>query len=130
MSDLQELRRELDTLRAEVAGLRAVVESRQVATEPTMRRRLRCPACSCTRIAHAPSVLDRSHGGNAKPLSLYLMENRWWTVDTKGAGELEAFVCTECGLVEWYVKDPGALVESEPHLRIIDGTSESGGPYR
>lgn len=93
----------------------------------TMRGQLRCRGCGARRIAHAFSVLDRGDGDQRKEMALY--QGSWWRSQT--TGKLEAYACTRCGLVEWYVKDPGTLVEHEDYLRILDGGPEEGeGPYR
>ena len=72
-------------------------------------------------------VLDRGDGDARKALVLY--QPSWWSSKTKG--QLEAYVCTACGLVEWWVADPGALEPHEDYLRILDGDAgDTAGPYR
>ena len=116
---------ELARLRADLDNLRA-----QLATAPkreTMRRSLRCPACGCQRIAHAREILDRGDSDTRETMALY--QPSWWS--GRVVGELEAYACTACGLLEWYVKDPGALEEHDKYLRILDGTGpDQHGPYR
>jgi len=127
MAELEDLRGEVAALRAEVAALRATVEHARLTAEPTMRRHLQCPACGCRRIAHARSVRDNRGGGSHEPLSLYA--TGFFGNNTVGA--LEAYACTECGLVEWYVIEPDQLVEHDKFMRIIDGaTADDKGPYR
>lgn len=118
--------RELAELRAEITQLRAQLESARLDQAPTMRARLRCPACRSTRIAHAKHVLDRGDGDAAKAMALN--QPSWWS--SKLVGVLEAFACTACGLVEWYVKDPGGLREVKSQLEILDGETPDAGPYR
>jgi hypothetical protein len=120
------LLRELAELRAEVTQLRAQLDLARLHQAPTMRARLRCPACGNARLAHAKQVLDRGDGDAHKPMAL----NRpsWWS--GKLVGELEAFACTACGLVEWYVKDPGGLREVKGQIQILDGETAETGPYR
>jgi hypothetical protein len=120
-------------LHAELAALRTLVESLQAQLEtarthkaPTMRARTRCPACSATRIAHAAHVLDRGDGDARKPMAI--SQPSWWS--DKLVGELETFVCTSCGLVEWYAKDPGGLREVKGQVTILDGNAPETGPYR
>jgi hypothetical protein len=120
------LLREIAELRAEIAGLRAQLESSRLHRAPTMRARLRCPACESARLAHAMQVLDRGDGDGAKPMALN--QPSWWS--GKLVGELEAFACTSCGLVEWYVKDPGGLREVKGQIQILDGEAPESGPYR
>jgi hypothetical protein len=120
------LQAELATLRALVEGLQAQLEAARMQRPPTMRARTRCPACLTTRIAHATHVLDRGDGDARKPMAI--SQPSWWS--DKLVGELETFVCTSCGLVEWYVKDPGGLREVKGQLTILDGEAPESGPYR
>lgn len=126
MADDDTLARELAALRAEVAQLRAQLDNARLHRAPTMRARLRCPACGHGRIAHAKQVLDRGDGDARKAMALN--QPRWWS--DKLVGELEAFACTGCGLVEWFVKDPGGLREVKSQLEILDGETPETGPYR
>ena len=126
MADDQQLLRELEALRAEVAQLRAQLDTARLALTPTMRARLRCPACGSARLAHAKQVLDRGDGDARKVMALN--QPSWWS--DKLVGELEAFACTACGLVEWYVKDPKGLREVKGQLTILDGETPESGPYR
>jgi hypothetical protein len=111
---------ELAALRAELAGLREQLDGLH-SREPTMRTRLRCPACSRTKIAHLTRILD----GADFPKALALWQ-RWNSSDV--LGELEAYACTGCGLVEWYANDPGRLTKHDG-LEILEGPPEAG-PYR
>jgi hypothetical protein len=120
------LLRELEQLRAEVQQLRAQLDNIRLHQAPTMRARLRCPACGNARLAHANKVLDRGDADAAKVMALN--QPSWWS--GKLVGELEAFACTTCGLVEWYVKDPGGLREVKGHITILDGKTPESGPYR
>jgi hypothetical protein len=118
--------RELAELRAEVAQRRARLDNARLHPAPTMRARLRCPACGNARLAHAKQVLDRGDGDARKVMALN--QPSWWS--DKLVGELEAFACTACGLVEWYVKDPGGLREVKGQIQILDGEAPDSGPYR
>lgn len=124
----------LELLRAEVASLREQVTS--LATDLrmarshidlTMRGQLRCRACNCRRIAHAPKVLDRSRSFD-HALSLYRTSG---FLSNEDYGQLEAYICTRCGLVEWWVTNPATLQAHPDHLHIIDGdVSGPKDPYR
>jgi hypothetical protein len=121
------LRTELETLRVSVASLETQLLGAQHALDMTMRNQLRCRACSCRRIAHAFNILDRGNSDARKELALY--QPSWWSSKTQGV--LEAYVCTKCGLAEWWVKDPGSLEPHADYLEIIDGdTADAGTPYR
>lgn len=127
-------RAEVAALRAEVEQLRGLVEALDAELrrarqhiDLTMRGQLRCRACGCRRIAHSMKVLDRGDGDMRNDMALY--KPKWWS--GKVQGELEAYTCTKCGLVEWWVKDPGELTEHEDFLRIIDGGVQGDdAPYR
>lgn len=127
MTDVErELRDEILALRALAERLAAQLEAARLGHSPTMRARLRCPACGTSRIAHTKHVLDRGDGDARKVMAL--SQPSWWS--DKLVGELEAFACTGCGLVEWYVRDPGALREVKGQLTILDGETPESGPYR
>jgi hypothetical protein len=125
---------EIELLRAELAALRETVTS--LATDLrvahshidlTMRGQLRCRACNCRRIAHAPKILDR--GDDDTRHSMALFQPSWWS--NKTGGKLEAYACTRCGLVEWWVSDPSTLVAHDEYLHILDGdVSGPKDPYR
>lgn len=117
---------ELAALRTEIAELRAQLDSARLAEPPTMRGRTRCPSCHATRIAHARKILDRGDGDMRKALAL--CQPSWWSSTV--VGEFEAYACTGCGLVEWYVKDPGTLRDVDQDLVLIDGETPSAGPFR
>ena len=117
---------ELAKLKTEVEQLRAQLDNLRLHAVPTMRARLRCPACGNARLAHAKEVLDRGDGDARKVMALN--QPSWWS--DKLVGELEAFACTKCGLVEWYVKDPGGLREVKGQITILDGETPETGPYR
>lgn len=116
---VQTLQKQVDTLRAELRGARQRIDL-------TMRGQLRCPACGCTKIAHALSILDRGESDSRATMSLY--RPKWWS--GKAVGELEAYACTKCGLLEWYVQTPEKLVEHEKYLRILESDQKPQGPYR
>ena len=126
MADESQLLAEIAALRAELAQLKAQLDSARLQQAPTMRARLRCPACGNARLAHAKQVLDRGDSDARHPMAL--SRPSWWS--DKLVGELEAFACTSCGLVEWYVKDPGGLREVKSQIEILDGETPEDGPYR
>ena len=126
MSDNAELRAELARLAARVEALQARLDAVRLHEVPTMRARVRCPLCATTRIAHAKQVLDRGDGDFRKALAL----NKPSVWSSSVIGELEAFACTGCGFVEWYVKDPAGLREVGDQLVMLDGSVPEAGPYR
>lgn len=126
-SEIEALRTEVARLRDELASLHRDVHRARTHIDLTMRGQLRCRACNCRRIAHAPRVLDRGDDGTRKEMALY--QPSWWSDKTQG--HLEAYVCTRCGLVEWWVTDPSALEPHEKYLIILDGeVTGPKDPYR
>lgn len=124
--EIARLRAELAAVREEVASLHGELRAARTHIDLTMRGQLRCRACQCRRIAHAPKVLDRGDGDFRKAMALY--QASWW--GNKTNGQLEAYVCTRCGLVEWWVTDPSSLQPHEEYLFILDGDAGPGDPYR
>ncbi|MGE0399410.1 MAG: hypothetical protein AB7T06_22040 [Kofleriaceae bacterium] len=124
-AELASLRQDLESLRTTVAALESELRNAHGRIELTMRNQQRCRACGNRKIAHALSILDRADSNMREPLAL----NRpsWWSSKTQG--ELEAFVCMKCGLVEWWVKEPDSLRPHEDYLTIID-EPDPNGPYR
>ncbi len=96
----------------------------EAARPASMRAEVRCPACGCRKILHVTEVLDGSGTGRER---LALAQPSAWSA--RRVGELEAFVCTSCRLVEWYVKDLAGVVVDGERVRLLDGDA-AGGPYR
>jgi len=112
----------LAALQDQVADLQRELRGARQHIDLTMRGQLRCRACGCRRIAHAPTVLDRGDADQRHEMALF--QPRWWSRKTRG--KLETYLCTQCGLVEWWVSDPEALEPHDEYLHILDG--EAGGP--
>jgi ribosomal protein L32 len=125
-AELESLRKDLESLCTTVAALDAELRAARGRVDLTMRNQQRCRACGNRKIAHALSVLDRGDSNTRE--SLALNRPSWWSSKTQG--ELEAFVCMKCGLVEWWVKDPESLRPHEDYLAIIDSEPDPNGPYR
>ena len=77
----------------------------------------KCPKCSGTKIGRFENVLDvKTNNSEAvqirnrefKRLGSVSEKTGFLSSETKAA-EVEAFVCTECGYLEEYVKDPGGV---------------------
>jgi hypothetical protein len=125
-AELAALRQDVESLRALVAALDSELRGATGRADFTMRNHQRCRSCGNRKIAHALSVLDRGDSNTRE--SLALNRPSWWSSKTQG--ELEAFVCMKCGLVEWWVKDPESLRPHEDYLTILEGESDPNGPYR
>jgi len=125
--EIELLRAELGALRDDVASLHRDLRAARSHIDLTMRGQLRCRACNCRRIAHAPKVLDRGDSGTRGAMALY--QPSIWSGKVKG--QLEAYACTRCGLVEWWVSEPSTLEPHDEYMVIIDGdVSGPKDPYR
>jgi hypothetical protein len=89
-----------------------------------MRAQLRCPGCGCRKILHVTEILDSTATGRER---LALAQPSRWS--GRRVGELEALVCTECRLIEWYAKDLEGLEVDGEKVRLLDGEAAAG-PYR
>ncbi len=121
---LLEMKAQVEELTEKVADLSARLTAAQGRAELTLRGQRCCPACGCRRVLYSDHVLDRSDSGRTK---MALLQPSIWRV--RGAGEFEVYLCADCGLVEWYVKDSEELLK---HLELQEapGTDEEGSPYR
>lgn len=117
------LRAELAAARAELAELKREVLGARERVELTMKAQLRCPGCGCRKILHATEILDRADMRE----KLSLAQPSIWS--SRRVGVFEAFVCTRCGLVEWYVKDLAGLEVDGKKFQLLDGGEEAA-PYR
>ena len=124
-ADLTTLRTDLDAVRGLVTLLDQELRRANQRVDVTMRGQLRCRGCGGRRIGHAPQVEDQAQHGHSD-LSLFTT-GFWGTAH----GKLEAYVCLTCGLVEWWVGDPGALKADEEDFHILDGEAQVGKePFR
>ena len=71
-----------------------------------MRTSGKCIKCGSLAIGHLNRRFD-DRGERGGTLSTAVLGIDGTT--RQGAGPLEAFVCTECGYLETYVKDPGTV---------------------
>jgi hypothetical protein len=116
----------MSELEEQIAALRAQLEEARAAQDTTMRRHRRCRGCGGRVIYHVERVLDKGDSG-AYSLSLnYVYLSR--LLGPRPVGELEAFVCAGCGLVEWYAKRPEELIPG-PGIRLYTEDKERG-PFR
>lgn len=124
---LAALAAEVATLRESLESLQAQVAAARDRIDLTMRGQTRCPACGCRRIMHAREVLDRGDGDMRQKLAL-AKPSAW---RSKVVGEFEVYLCTACGLVEWYAKDVHEVEVDGDVYRILEGGGLDGdGPYR
>jgi hypothetical protein len=76
-----------------------------------MKRARRCPKCAGEKILHIAEVHNSSSSS-----SKTIADASWGNSKVAGTvmglppGALEAWFCGACGFVEYYVRDPGAVV--------------------
>ena len=127
MADLRDqlgkLERRIDALSDELAMANAQLAKRE--RRDTMKARVRCPSCDSRSILHVPMIVDRD-GGLKNPMAV-TMKGLFMP---KPVGQFECYVCRGCGLVEWYVANPGELDQEGEVSRLVDIEDRDNGPYR
>ena len=76
-----------------------------------MKRTRRCPKCKSKRIGYIATVMDDT-GRGERPRRLAETQKGGFLhlgPSTVHAAEVEAYVCTDCGFFEEYVKEPKAV---------------------
>ena len=122
---LAALEARLAALAAENERLRARLDESRSTLDVTMRGQRRCRACGGRSIIFAQEIVDSDHGVNSK---LGVAMKSIWTGKKKGL--IEAYICAACGLMEWYVKQPGELAADGKTLHELPPLPEDPGPYR
>ena len=94
-----------------------------------MKEGKQCPKCQSLRIGHLESVPDEAHGG-IHQASIYASFSVW-SGRKDSFGILHAYLCTDCGYYEQYVKD----VRSLPYDKLrgfswVNPEHTQEGPYR
>ncbi|MBI2388345.1 MAG: hypothetical protein HYV09_01900 [Deltaproteobacteria bacterium] len=76
-----------------------------------MKRTWRCPKCNGARIGYFETLPDSAHGEASKPRMIgnQVVGSFLGLQAHQGAAPVEAFVCTECGYFEEYVKNPTTI---------------------
>ena len=89
----------------------------------SMRSRLCCPLCGGREVLFAAEVLDRADG----PLRAVMTLEQPRLLSTRGRGQFEAWVCTACGWVEWYVPKLSEVEVKGKH-RLLHGPGSGPAP--
>lgn len=75
-----------------------------------MKRNWQCPKCQSTRVGYFENVVDQSqHGLSKRKIGEAQTGSMLGLAVVEGVGEIEAFVCTDCGYFEEYVKEPQTI---------------------
>ncbi len=100
-----------------------------------MKTSKQCPKCSSLRVGYLERVYNYNTCNGAQlhapePVGVIPEEDRLFTTNI-AAGELEAYLCADCGFLETYVKAPATVpFEQLKGFRWINPTSAEAGPYR
>jgi predicted nucleic-acid-binding Zn-ribbon protein len=99
-----------------------------------MKSSKQCPKCHSLDIGvlevaalpHGTEVLD------FRPQPVGVIRRRSWPVSVfVPVGRLEAWICTECGYYETYIKEPSSISFEELHgFRWGSQSPKNKGPYR
>ena len=93
-----------------------------------MKASKQCPKCDSLRVGYLENVLDS--WGPSYPLKPAKM-GKVGLNPISATGELEAYICAECGFYETYVKDPGALdFDNIVGFHWLNPPPLEEGPYR
>ncbi len=69
----------------------------------------RCPKCDSSKIGYLERVIDQVGGDNRVGAFVGRTKNEGWLAGDHYMGELEAYICAECGFFETYVRNPESL---------------------
>jgi predicted RNA-binding Zn-ribbon protein involved in translation (DUF1610 family) len=128
---LEQQNAQLEQLQQEVTILRAELGAARGSIDPTMRRQVRCPACGERKILHASEIFDRGDGGFVTRGGKMVISEKPGFLRYRNLGQFEVYVCTSCGLAEWYVRDPDKVPIDGRKFQILDGSElEDKTPYR
>jgi hypothetical protein len=125
MSDDARLSARIEALEAQVTALRRELHELRGGRAASMAGDARCPACGSRRLLHALEI-----GGPHDPATrLALSQPSLWS--SRRVGNLQAYICSGCRLMEWYVDDLTDVDADGQRVVLIDGEDEAGhGPYR
>jgi predicted RNA-binding Zn-ribbon protein involved in translation (DUF1610 family) len=129
-AEVATLSRELQQLRGEVAALKQSISDARGRVKLSMREQVCCPNCGARRIAHFERIPDFGYGA-VFDLGLGVDDRGVWR-GKHPVAPLEAYVCTECGLVEMRLQDTGVFATESEHVsyRILTSEDPGAGPYR
>ena len=97
-----------------------------------MKRTERCPKCDSSKICvvDVPSGCEVVGFFMHQPVGM-AVEERFLGSSYVPVGQLESWVCTECGYLETYVKSPSTVpFEQIAGVRWVDPPAPEEGPYR
>ena len=75
-----------------------------------MKRTWQCPKCTSKRVGYFENVVDQSQRGpSARKIGQAQTGQMLGLTVVEAVGEIEAFVCADCGYFEEYVKGPQSI---------------------
>ena len=99
-----------------------------------MKVRRRCPKCGSSNVGFLERVVDKGRlSDEDAAVGVTVCRDAGWLLrEVAFVGSLEAYVCTNCGYFEHYVRDPKALdFEGMTGFEWVnDLRLASGRPYR
>ena len=97
-----------------------------------MKSSHQCPKCGSRRVGHMEHQWDSGDEGEAakRPVGRMRWGGKVFGV-FEPVGELEAYLCGDCGYFESYVKDPDSVdYDSLVGFRWLNEPPPKDGPYR
>lgn len=130
LTQIEILADEIGSLRDELAALKKTIADSRGRVKLSMREQVRCPDCGARRIARFDEIPDFAYGG-AQAMGLAVEDRGTWRSKLPRA-ELEAYVCTECGLTELRLRDTGVFADDKlaDAYTILESDDPTAGPYR
>ena len=96
-----------------------------------MKRSKQCPKCESRKVGYINHQPEGDGEGFRWRVVARVREPQRHGSPRPRIGELEAYVCTDCGYYESYVRDPDRTPWSElSGFRMLNPEPESEGPYR
>lgn len=75
-----------------------------------MKRTWQCPKCTSRRVGYFENVVDQSQrGASVRKIGEAQTGQMLGLSVVEAVGEVEAFVCADCGYFEEYVKEPQSI---------------------
>ena len=100
-----------------------------------MKASKRCPKCNSLRVGHLEHQWQSDEGhGSAGPKAMpvgVVEEVAFFFKSREAVGQLEAYLCADCGYFETYVRDPASVpYEKLQGFSWLNPESVEAGPYR
>jgi predicted nucleic-acid-binding Zn-ribbon protein len=96
-----------------------------------MKESGRCPKCQSHRVGHLEAVVDRLKNKGLSLRKILFEDGKSFEPAGGLRGQTEAYICTECGYFEEYLKEPADVPwENLYGFSWPRGTPPEQGPYR